>query len=233
MNTFLRRALAGTVLALLWVCPPATRSAMAPRLKAPAGLDHHRILYQRPYQSAPNREALLDFYFDQIKDLPFDYGRVGSVAEALGYTDLVRIYGTNDFEVLPSVSYHDAEGHTLGELDLTVIDRSTSDVVEVIEVKISTNLRKAGKLAIKQMDRLKSHLAGRDIARFSHPWNSKHEVRAPHFKASTVYGRMGNSGALAAGFHYELDLTRAEADLLQKRLLPAGTVPAPAAATRP
>lgn len=165
------------------------------------------------------RQLPLRAYFERIQGLDFDYGKVGSVLEAIAFAALSEELKADGKRVLHSIQYFDAAGRTLGELDIVVIDGDSSAVVAVYEVKLSGNPRRAAAFGRRQIARFRKHLAEDVIARMEpeHPQDARLEVK--HFAECKAFGMIGSRGAVVAGFDREFDLARDEADVLQDWLL--------------
>ena len=183
---------------------------------------------------AEDREALLDSYFDQLKDLDVNYKVIGYILEKLAKIQLQSAYPRGKYEIIGGLQYQEAGGRTVGELDIVVLDREAGTAELVAEAKLSGNLYRAGRKASSQLGRFQNYLNSGKIAKFHFIENPSRVFTMAQFKDVDEYWRIGNTGAIDAGFDYEIDLTREEGDILQQRLLAykATLTPAtPAAAT--
>jgi hypothetical protein len=177
------------------------------------------LLHGQSYAPAADRHALLDAYYAGIKDSDFDFGKEGSVMEALAFAACAQKFPEPRFEILPNLEYQGAGSRTLGELDLVVLDREKARVVLVVEVKLKSSFLKSDRRARDQLYRFQSHLNEGRITRFLYNRDRKRDLPVALFKENEAYARVGNQGALAGGFEYEIDLTREEADDLRDRIL--------------
>lgn len=172
-----------------------------------------------PAIDAPERASLLEDYFARIRDLEFDYGKVGSVLEALAYLELQQLFPEPDYEILAGLQYQDFSDRTAGELDLVVWEKESRRAVRIYEVKLSINLGRARKLALAQLERFKAHLKEKNISQFIYNRDRYRAFRVSQFEEIVAYGVIANQGAREEGYDMEIDLTREEADRLQELLI--------------
>ncbi len=180
-----------------------------------------RVVVAEP---ALDRAALLEGYERAIRDLPFDYRKVGSVLEAIAFVEMRRYFPAPEFELIAGLQYFDATGRTLGELDLVAIQREGDErrVVAVYEVKLSGSHDGAFRAANGQLNRFRRHLAGGTVDHFrvaGHRAEQPRPLKPAHFEGCDRFGLIGSLGSAAAGFDIEFDLRRSEGDVLQRRLL--------------
>jgi len=168
---------------------------------------------------APERRALLDGYFEQLKDRDANYKVIGFILEELAKIQLSSRFSPDKYQILGGMQYQEAGGRTVGELDILVLGKNDGKIKLVGEVKLSGNLLRAGKKALSQLNRFRYYLNSGKISKFIYMADPSRNFTSRQFGEVDKYWRIGNSGALAAGFDYEIDLTRDEADLLQSRLL--------------
>lgn len=165
-----------------------------------------------PHES--NRERRLDSYADAIRDLDFDYGKVGSVLEAIGYLELKERFPAPQYEVVASVQYFNASRRTLGELDLVVVDVPASKVVVAYEAKLTGNPEAASRRAAEQISRFKRYLREGEVYQFlGRPGDLP--LKVEYFSESTPMLRMGSRETEAYGWEAIVDLGRSEGDRLQ------------------
>ena len=165
------------------------------------------------------RDELVASYFERIRDLKFDYGRVGSVLEALAFLELQQVYPEPEYEILSGLQYQNYDNHTAGELDLVVWEKKSRRAIKVYEVKLSLNLSRAHKLALAQLERFKTHLKEKNISGFIYNRNRGRFFRVSQFKEIESFEIVGSQGALEEGYDREIDLSREEADSLQRLLI--------------
>ena len=108
---------------------------------------------------------------------------------------------------------------TVGELDLIVFEQKSGRAVIVAEAKLTDNFKWARRRARTQLYRFQSYLYAGRITDFVQAFNRDRTVTTNQFQDVGRYVLIGPRGALAAGFDYEVDLTRSEADALQAKLL--------------
>jgi len=179
--------------------------------------------------SAENREALLDRYFEQLKDLDVNYKVIGYILEEIAKIQLQSAYPRGKYEIIGGLQYQEAGGRTVGELDIVVLDRNAGTAELVAEVKLSGNLFRAGRKASTQLGRFRNYLNSGKITKFHFIENPSLVFTAVQFENVEKYWRIGNTGAIDAGFDYEIDLTREEGDIIQQRLLAYKATLTPAA----
>ncbi len=162
------------------------------------------------------RMAHLEACFEKIKDLPFDYGKVGSVLEALAFVDMSARYPAPKCSIRHGVEYQDATGRTAGEIDLIVWDEEKQRAVRVYEVKLSGNPQRATKTAEEQIKRLKDHVRRGNISRFLDPVDRQRKYTVAQFRNVEKWGYYGCKGM---DWEEQYDITREEGDILQAKLL--------------
>lgn len=204
--------------ALLSAGPAGRAGVRTPSATASPDTRSVGLLHREAYTPLQDREAMLDAYYGLIKDLPFDYGKVGSIVEALAFKHFEVIYPPDQFKIVCNLTYQDARGRTLGELDLAVFEKHTGDAVLVVEAKSGRRIRHAGHQATAQLERFQRHIKAGEVAGFSASVPLQEPIEPAQFKEDAIYARVGGQGALSAGFEFEVDLTREEAGRLQDRL---------------
>ncbi|MEM0965687.1 MAG: hypothetical protein AAGJ81_06020 [Verrucomicrobiota bacterium] len=165
-----------------------------------------------------SRSDILDRYYDDIRDLPFNYRNVGSVLEAIAYLQLREEFPPPDFIVLANLVYWDGNGRTLGEIDLLVINVAENRVQIVYEVKMTASPVYAGRIARRQLRRLQAALLDESVAGFSDSFPD-YSVEATLFDTDTEYRLLGGTETIEFDWDRSLDLTREEGDFLQERIL--------------
>lgn len=168
--------------------------------------------------SQPDRQVLLDQYFNQLKDRAVNYKKIGNILEQLITIQLETQYPAERYEILNGIEYQEEGGRTVGELDVIVFDRKTGNAEMVVEAKLSSNLKSAGKKASSQIKRFRAYLAEGKITKFHYIAHPEREFTVKQFGNVKIV-KIGSSGAPAHGFDSEFDLRRDEADVLQERLL--------------
>jgi hypothetical protein len=171
---------------------------------------------------ATDRSALLERYVEQLAPLGFDYSQVGSVLEGLGALHLQNIYTNDGYEVYGDVQYTDATDRILGELDLVVWYAPGNEVVAIYEAKVSKRYRRAANEARKQIRRFREAISNNTIAAFESRIQPSRKWQVADFTNCTTFGIIGGRGIKRHGGTFEIDLTRDEADTVQKALRARG-----------
>lgn len=198
----------------------ATIAPMAPPPQAPTLVPAPILVPMPDYFSEMDRPEVLRAYFEKIKDLDFDYGKLGSVGEGLALVQFQEKYADDpNLECFSGLHYEGTDGNTAGELDLIVWRRDKKQAVAVYEIKVSDNLEGVLGKAHSQLRRFQGHVRTRAITRFNYPSDGSRVFKPEQFDAVETYGVIGSRGAAAVGYEVELDLSRAEAAQLQKALL--------------
>lgn len=164
------------------------------------------------------RGPVLVAWYERIRDLDFDYGKVGSVLEAIAYCRLLDEHAPRGLDVLHGIQYFDAD-RTLGELDLVVYDPKGRRVHAVYEVKLSGNLERVRYGALEQLERFRLALRRRRIERLLIAHGGGPPPPLDAFRDCREFGLIGSRGARRARYDIEIDLARDEADVLQSWLL--------------
>ena len=117
-------------------------------------------------------------------------------------------------------------GHKLGLRDFTyAIENKSLDACRKSRIHwlvrvavVSDQLHRKGTSSRNQIQRFADAVKDRKVARILHPEDRSWNFDQTQFADARIE-IMGNKGALAAGFEAEVDLTRFEADFLQRKLL--------------
>ena len=119
---------------------------------------------------------------------------------------------------LGSLTYHDETGRTLGELDVVYWNMKENRAEVVFEAVVSDQLHRKGTSSRNQIQRFADAVQEGKVARILHPEDRSWNFDQSQFSDARIE-IMGSQGALAAGFEAEVDITRFEADFLQRKLL--------------
>ncbi len=171
-----------------------------------------------------DRERLLNRYAEAIRGLNFDYGKVGSVLEALGFVELKKRFPAPRYEVVARVQYFNQSGRTLGEIDLAVVDVAAGSVLVVYQAKLSGNPRMAGVRADEQNARFMNALAAGEISRLKGR-EGDYPLETGFFSDQTLYLKMGGRESESFGWDVVIDLQRAEGDQLQAMVRGGEAIP--------
>ncbi|MBU1692502.1 MAG: serine/threonine protein kinase [Verrucomicrobia bacterium] len=214
--------LAAIISALIWIRPerpaesPAAESVpAAPAVEAAGATD---IEVWPPYISE-ERRPLVQLYFKQLRDLDgFKWGSIGTVMEALAYAQFREQFDPAQIQALPNITYHDETGRTLGELDIVLWNMPSNRAEVVYEAIISDNLRRTKTSSWNQLNRFRTAVKERTVHHFMYSRDPAWKFDLAQFDEAK-FGLLGNRGALAEGYESEVDITRAEAEFLQRRVI--------------
>lgn len=165
---------------------------------------------------ADNREALLEGYFQAIRDLPLNWGNVGSVLEAVAVLKLQEAYPEPEYAIYSGIEYANNAGRTLGELDVLIWDALADKALAVYECKLTSNFQRAGAKAEEQLERFQDALKSKEIKIMHSRYNKT--FKPEQFKQVAIFGIIGPHGANRAGWDLQIDISREEGDLLQERI---------------
>lgn len=164
---------------------------------------------------ADDRRALLEGHAADIRDLDFDFGKVGSILEAIAYLEFRERFPPPQFAVLANVEYENASGRTLGEIDLAVVEIDSRRVRAVYEIKLTGSPENASRLAERQLGRLRDGLLDGTVVRFRGGLGG-FPLEPDSFDGGTRFLRLGGQETRDYFWEVSLDLTRAEGDALQR-----------------
>jgi len=199
------------------VAAPAMPPVQPPLVEPPAASP---TISMPDYFSDMDRPEVLRAYFDQIKDLDFKFGNLGSVGEAIALITFQAQYANDpNIECLSGLHYEGLDGNTAGELDLVILRRDTKQAIAVYEVKVSDNLTLNLSQSRSQLRRFEGHVKTQAITRFHYPADDSRNFRTEQFEQVEKFGTIGSRGAAELGYDVELDISRAEAAQLQKALI--------------
>ncbi len=165
------------------------------------------------------REELVDENFEKIRDLKFDYGKMGNVFTAVASLDLKEEFKEPDYEILNGIDFKDLDGKKAGALDLVVWDNKKKEAAKVFLVKASANFPRALKIGEKQVNLFKTMLEDRDIGDMDSRNYPFRVFRVYEFRNIDHFGIIGLKGAVEKGWEREVDLTRDEAMALQRLIV--------------
>ncbi len=172
-----------------------------------------------PPDIAPERRPLVQKYFEQMRDLRWPkWGSIGAVLEVLAKNQFDARLDTNEFQTLCNLTYHDATGRALGEFDIVIWNRRENRAEVVYEAAVSDDLPHKARPSRNQLQRFVDALANGQITRILYPHDDAWKFEPAQFAQARIE-ILGNQGAIAAGFDVEVDVTRAEANFLQRKLI--------------
>ena len=117
-----------------------------------------------------------------------------------------------------NLTYHDATGRTLGEIDVAIWNVAENRAEIVYEAVVSDQLNRKAVSSRNQIQRFADCIQNGTAVKILDPYDPGRKFEPAQF-ANAKIAIMGNQGALAAGFDAEIDLTRFENDYLQRRLI--------------
>ncbi len=172
-----------------------------------------------PRTIAPERRPLIQDYFERLRGLQEPkWGSIGIVLEALAKMQFDARLDPEEFATLCNVTYHDATLRTLGELDVVIWNRKENRAEIAFEAAVSDQLHRKATSSRNQIARFGRALEKGEVARILYPSDDSWIFTPAQFE-KTRLEILGNQGALAAGFDAEVDITRPEADFLQRKLI--------------
>ncbi|NLG36042.1 MAG: serine/threonine protein kinase [Lentisphaerae bacterium] len=172
-----------------------------------------------PANIAPERRPLLQKYFEQLRDRHYaKWGSVGTVLEALAAIQFDASLNPEEFKTLCNLTYHDKDGRTIGEIDVAIWNLKENRAEVVFEAAVSDRLHRKATPSRNQIMRMDTWLQKKKVAYILDPLDDSITYTPEQF-AQTRFEILGNRGALAAGFDVEVDITRPEADFLQRKLI--------------
>lgn len=172
-----------------------------------------------PANIAAARRPLIQTYFEQMRDLQgVRWGSIGAILEALAVNQYKDRLDPKEFKALCNLTYHDATGLTLGELDVVIWNLRENRAEVVYEAVVSDDLRHKARSSRNQVQRFADAIEKGQVARIVYPTDPKWAFEPAQFAQARIE-ILGNQGALAAGFDAEVDITRPEADFLQRKIV--------------
>ncbi|NCA82219.1 MAG: serine/threonine protein kinase [Opitutae bacterium] len=191
-------------------------------VEAPSPTDStivENVITAWPATLAAERRPLIQQYFEQLRDLRgFKWGSIGIVLDALAAIQFNATLNTNEFKVLTHLTYHDATGKTVGELDIVIWNLRENRAEVVYESAVSDQLHRKAVSSRNQLQRFVESVRKRQIGHILCPREPKWTFDQSQFDQARIE-ILGNQGAIAAGFDVEVDITRPEADFLQRKII--------------
>ena len=172
-----------------------------------------------PRNIALERRPLLQKYFEQLREMRgIKWGSIGAVLEALAKIQFDATLNTNEFKALCNLTYHDATGKTVGELDVVIWNLRENRAEVVYEAAVSDELQRKATPSRNQLKRFEVAIQKHEVAKILYPHDDQWTCEPAQFAQARIE-ILGNKGAIAAGFDVEIDITRPEADFLQRKIL--------------
>ena len=172
-----------------------------------------------PASIAEARRPLIQKYFEMLRDLDDPkWGSIGTILETLAAMQHNARNDPKKSRAFCNLTYHDATGRTLGEIDVAIWNVPENRAEIVYEAVVSDQLNRKGTSSRNQIQRFADSIQSGAAAKILDPNDPKRKFEPAQF-ANVKVAIMGNQGALAAGFDYEIDITRFENDYLQRRLI--------------
>ena len=138
--------------------------------------------------------------------------------EALAKIQFDATLNLSDFRALCNLTYHDATGKTLGELDVVIWNVRENRAEVVYEAVVSDDLRHKAASSRNQIKRFAAAVKNHEVVKILYPHDETWTCDPAQFERARIE-ILGNQGAIAAGFDVEIDITRSEADFLQRKIL--------------
>ena len=208
--------------------PAEAAAAAAPAPAAPAtlaaswrdeALPVEDVITLWPASIAEARRPLIQKYFEQLRDLDAPkWGSIGAILETLATIQYNAKHDPKKSRALCNLTYHDATNKTLGELDVVIWNVAENRAEIVYEAVVSDQLNRKAVSSRNQIQRFADCIQDGRCVKILDPNDPKRKFEPAQF-ANVKVAIMGNQGALAAGFDYEVDITRFENDYLQRRLI--------------
>jgi len=172
-----------------------------------------------PASIAEARRPLIQKYFEQLRDLQDPkWGSIGTVLECLAAIQYNSRHDPKKTKALCNFTYHDETGRTLGEIDVVIWNVQENRAEVMYEAAVSDQLHRKAVPSRNQLQRFPDSIRAGKVAKVLYPYDSSLHFEPSQFVDAKVC-IMGNQCALAAGFDYEVDITRFENDYLQRRLI--------------
>ncbi len=202
---------------------PATAPAPAVQTLATSWRDEalpvEDVITLWPASIAEARRPLIQKYFEMLRDLDEPkWGSTGAILEALAVMQYNSRNDPKKTRAFCNLTYHDETGRTLGEIDVAIWNVQENRAEVVYEAVVSDQLNRKAVSSRNQIQRFADTVKARKAMKILNPHDPAMNLNQTQFDDAKV-AIMGNQGALAAGFDYEVDITRFENDYLQRRLI--------------
>ena len=209
---------------------PASASAAAVPVAAPSAqtlaaswrdeaMPVENVITLWPASIAEARRPLIQKYFEQLRDLDDPkWGSIGAILETLAVMQYNARNDPKKSRAFCNLTYHDATNKTLGEIDVAIWNVAENRAEVVYEAVVSDQLNRKAVSSRNQIQRFADCIKDGRCVKILDPSDPKRKFEPAQF-ANAKVAIMGNQGALAAGFDYEVDITRFENDYLQRRLI--------------
>ena len=172
-----------------------------------------------PASIAEARRPLIQKYFEMLRDLDDPkWGSIGTILETLAVMQYNSRNDPKKSRAYCNLTYHDATNKTLGEIDVAIWNVAENRAEIVYEAVVSDQLNRKGVSSRNQIQRFADCIRSGVAVKILDPHEGAQKFEPAQF-ANAKVAIMGNQGALAAGFDYEIDITRFENDYLQRRLI--------------
>ncbi|MGD9782067.1 MAG: serine/threonine protein kinase [Kiritimatiellia bacterium] len=172
-----------------------------------------------PASIAPARRPLVQKYYEQLRELDGPHwGSIGAILETLAAIQFNATLDTNAFKALCNLTYHDDTGRALGELDVVIWNVRENRAEVVYEAAVSDQIHRKATSSRNQVQRFADTVRKRQAVKILNPYDDRWTFDQSQFDQARIE-ILGNQGAIAAGFDAEVDITRAEADFLQSKIV--------------
>ena len=202
---------------------PAAAAPAAPATLAASWRDEampiEDVITLWPASIAEARRPLIQKYFELLRDLDEPkWGSIGTILETLATLQYNSRNDPKKSRALCNLTYHDATNKTLGEIDVAIWNVAENRAEIVYEAVVSDQLNRKAVSSRNQIQRFADCVKDGRAVKILDPHEPGRQYAPAQFAEAKV-AIMGNQGALAAGFDYEVDITRFENDYLQRRLI--------------
>lgn len=159
----------------------------------------------------------LDSTFEALKNNPRSYEDKGAICEEIAKVFLQKKYPEPQYSIHIGIAYGDLTS-TIGELDEVIIDNSSNKVLKILEVKCWTDLAAGKEKAEQQRSRfLKNIRSTKELYFIS--TSTQNDFDQNLFEGVNDFVSIGQKGAVASGYDFELPFTMKEIMNLRSRLL--------------
>lgn len=167
---------------------------------------------------AADLDPSLQGIFDRLGAVGVNYKADGVVCEQIARLQLYEQFPEPRYQITTGVEYI-VDDRIIGELDLVIIDRQTSAVVMLGEVKCWRSLDKAMDKAKSQRDRFLWTYRQNKSAIIFRPKEKQLVLKSADFEKFQGYLFVSQVGGKKWGFNEELPYRLSELDSLQEHLI--------------
>ena len=137
-----------------------------------------------------------------LRTVKRDYKVFGTVCEEVARLRLADQYRSDRYDIETGIEYK-SNGRTIGELDVVVFDRRTSEAIVIAEVKCWTNMSSGHKKAMDQLSRFQRSVNDRIIDEMRNLSTGK-RYKYTQFDEDIKFITASQAGGESAGFEMTL-----------------------------